>query len=436
MTSPSPALAATSFAPHSAGLPFLDGGVASQPPGSTPAPISSTRVTVLPRAEGDGASLHLVREGRPRYEPIRPIASGGMGEVVLVHDQDIARPVAIKRLLPELADTSALLRFVEEIRTIGQLEHPNIVPIHDVGVDEQGRYFFVMKYIEGETLAAILERLRAGDPEYHRHYTVERRLEIFLGVLNALAFAHSRGILHRDIKPANVMVGRFGEVVVMDWGIAKAFGDAAASSSPNGHDRGDRLTPVAPSGERPVLQRPSSAPERPLATRLGAFVGTPSYMAPEQALGKNDELDGRSDLYSATVLLHELMTLRHYLGEQPSVEATLAAVAGDDVSFRTLLAQRHPHQAALPAELMYSLARGLQKDPARRFQTAGEMIEELQDVLEGRGTVRCQVTLTKRMLREMGRFVDRHPRLAMLAVLGMFVSVAFTSLALVRTVLA
>ncbi len=119
-------------------------------------------------------------------------------------------------------------------------------------------------------------------------------------------------------------------------------------------------------------------------------------MAPEQALGKNDELDARTDLYSATVLLHELVTLRHYLGERPSVEATLAAIVGEDVSIRRLLSDRHPHQAALPAELMYTVAKGLQKDPARRFQTAGEMIEELQDVLEGRAAVRCEVTLTKR----------------------------------------
>ncbi len=406
MTSPSPALARTSFAPYSS--PPL--------PASTPPPISSTR-TVLPHAEGDGTSLHLVRDERPRYQPVRPIATGGMGEVVLMHDQDIARPVAVKRLLPELADTSALLRFVEEIRVIGQLEHPNIVPIHDVGVDEEGRYFFVMKYVEGETLADILARLRDGDADYHRHYTIERRLEIFVGVLNALAFAHSRGILHRDIKPANVMVGRFGEVVVMDWGIAKAFQGA-------------------PSRDPDALSAPSSQPERLVATRVGAFVGTPSYMAPEQALGKNDELDARSDLYSATVLLHELVTLRHYLGERLSVEATLAAVVGEDVSVRALLADRHPHQGALPAELMYSVARGLQKDPGRRFQTAAEMIEELQGVLEGRGAVRCEVTATKRVLREMGRFIDRHPRLSMVAVLGVLVSVVFTSLSLVRTVLA
>src|SRR5262249_21741036 len=135
--------------PLSSSVPVTMGGDPPYPPAQpvSASPQSTTRVTVLPRAvtpDGAAGALRLVREERPRYEPIRPIAAGGMGEVVLVHDQDIARPVAIKRLLPEMADTDALLRFVEEIRTIGQLEHPNIVPIHDVGVDEEGRYFFVM----------------------------------------------------------------------------------------------------------------------------------------------------------------------------------------------------------------------------------------------------------------------------------------------------
>ena len=218
---------------HPAMPPATLGGT---PPASS-GPMSSTRVTVLPRVENEGEAVRLVRDERARYEPIRQLGMGGMGEVVLVHDQDIARPVAIKRLLPELDDAATLVRFVDEIRTVGQLEHPNIVPIHDVGVDEQGRYFFVMKYVEGETLEAIIEKLRAGDAAYHKRYTIERRMEIFLGVLHALEFAHSHGIVHRDIKPANVMVGRYGEVVLMDWGIAKPM--AAARDS----RRGPRPTP-------------------------------------------------------------------------------------------------------------------------------------------------------------------------------------------------
>ena len=403
------------------GAPPVDArGLRPEMPGSAPEPpASGTRVTVLPRAEaGDArdAVVRLVREERERYAPVRPIATGGMGEVVLMHDQDIARPVAVKRLLPEIADASALLRFADEVRTIGQLEHPNIVPIHDVGVDADGRYFFVMKYIEGDTLAAVLERLRAGDPEAHRVYTMERRVEIVLGVLHALELAHSRGILHRDIKPSNVMIGRYGEVVVMDWGIAKPFHVEAAAHR------------EAPAGEGAPVSS-----DRPLATRAGAYVGTPSYMAPEQALGKNDELDTRSDLYSVAVLLHELLTLEHYLGEQPSVEATLAAVVSIEPSRRELFADPHPMQARVPWELRYVVTKGLEKDPARRFQSAGEMIEALRRSLEGRGGVHCQVTLIKRMLREMARLVDRHPAIALLAMLAVTASVVFTGLTVVRS---
>ena len=172
-----------------------------------------------------------------------------------------------------------------------------------------------------------------------------------------------------------------------------------------------------------------------LATRAGAFVGTPSYMSPEQALGHNDELDGRSDLYSAAVLFHELISLRHYLGEKASLEEMLASVVGDEVSLRQLVTERHVHQPAPPAELLHIAAKGLQKEPSRRFQSAGEMIDALELVREGRGTVQCSATLTKRMLRELGRFVDRHPKLAMLSLLTIAASLVFTGLMLVRTVI-
>src|SRR4029077_11444666 len=125
---------------------------------------------------------------RTRYEPSKVLGAGGMGEVVLVSDHDIDRKVAIKRLLPELTDQATLARLVDEIRTVGRLEHPNIVPIHDVGVDEAGRYFFVMKYVEGETLETIIEKLAARDPAYTARFSVEARIEIFLGLLHALEY--------------------------------------------------------------------------------------------------------------------------------------------------------------------------------------------------------------------------------------------------------
>jgi len=136
----------------------------------------------------------------------------------LAQDRDIGRKVALKRLhTPHdhggTPSPSSLARFVDEVRTVGQLEHPNIVPIHDVGVDEAGNYFFVMKYVDGVTLEDVVEKLKAGEPDAVARYTIARRVEMFVGILRALEYAHQRGIIHRDLKPANVMVGDNGEVI-------------------------------------------------------------------------------------------------------------------------------------------------------------------------------------------------------------------------------
>ncbi|MBK8697929.1 MAG: serine/threonine protein kinase [Deltaproteobacteria bacterium] len=176
-----------------------------------------SRSTVLPTWDG-GA---VFREGQLRYERLQSLGEGGMGEVSLARDHDIERRVAIKRLRPEHANTSALLRFAQEVRTIGSLEHPNIVPVHDVGIDEEGQHYFVMKYVEGETLESVIEKLQAHDPATERRFPIEARAQLFLGILRAVQYAHARGIIHRDIKPANIMVGPYGEVMLMDWGLAR-----------------------------------------------------------------------------------------------------------------------------------------------------------------------------------------------------------------------
>ncbi|MFT3769475.1 MAG: serine/threonine-protein kinase [Minicystis sp.] len=416
--------AATLFAPASGAHPTafaatLAAGTA--PPSSTfTPPQSSTRTTVLPRIDGEGGDIRLQTEARSRYEPVKLLGAGGMGEVVLVEDQDIARRVAVKRLLPEMTEPSVLARFVDEIRIVGRLEHPNIVPIHDVGVDEMGRYFFVMKYVEGENLESIIDKLAAGDPEYLRTYTYERRIEIFIGILRALEYAHAHGIVHRDVKPANVMIGRYGEVVLMDWGVAKSMA--------SGRD------PVAgPDGE---LGADSTKRGRLFATRVGSVIGTPAYMSPEQARGENDKVDARCDLYSAAALFHELISLRHYLAGETTLEAVLASVGTKQQSLAELHAARHPDHPHPPAELVHFVHKGLALDPSRRFQAASEMIVSLQNILEGRIDVQCYVTLTKRMSREMGRFVDRRPRVALMAMLGLFATVLFAFVQLARLALA
>lgn len=360
------------------GLPTSPGS-----PGST-----LGRSTVLPRVESVGESIRIVHAQRDRYVRLKVLGQGGMGEVLLARDEDIDRTVAVKQLLPGTTDAAGLARFVEEVRTIGRLEHPNIVPIHDVGVDEQGRYFFVMKYVEGETLEQIIERLAAGDPDYHRRYPFEVRMELCIGLLRALQFAHNKGVVHRDVKPANVMVGRYGEVVLMDWGVAKPL------------DAGHEL----PTVETP---EPSSERQRMFHTRQGALVGTPAYMSPEQAQGK--PVDERSDVYSAVVLIDELMSLQHYCAHATTLPAMLQAVVHEPPAFFKLAARRSTAQGPMPAELAHLVHKGLEKDPAQRFQSATEVIDRLYEILEGKVRVQCQITFTKRMFREAGRLVDRRP---------------------------
>ena len=400
LASASTAFGATALAEEPAPPSVGSAGAAFAPP------ANATRITVLPRVEGNGDVVHLHPESKLRYEPVKLLGAGGMGEVVLVQDQDIARRVAVKRLLPEMTHPSVLARFIDEIRTVGRLEHPNIVPIHDVGIDDLGRYFFVMKYVEGETLESVIEKLRRGDAAYHARYSYEQRIELFLGVLHALDYAHAHGVVHRDIKPANVMIGRYGEVVLMDWGIAK----------PLAQTRDLATMAEAEIGE---IGAASEGRARAFATRVGSILGTPAYMAPEQARGENDRIDARSDLYSATVLFHELLSLSHYLTDAASMEAMLATVAKEEQTMGKLLGLYHPAYGMPPAELLYFVCQGMARDPAARFQSAAEMIAGLENILAGKIKVQCHVTFTKRSARELGRFVDRRPHLAFFTLLGL-----------------
>jgi serine/threonine-protein kinase len=373
--------------PNSAGA--FDATVDARESAAQPVSTRSTsRTTVLPRVEWKGEAATIVTEGaaRPRFEAKGGLGEGGVGEVVAVLDRDIGREVAIKRLRPDVQGPATLARFVDEIRTVGALEHPNIVPIHDVGVDETGALYFVMRRVQGQTLEAIIEKLAAGDPLTHTHWTFERRVHLFRQLLDALAFAHQRGFVHRDIKPANVMVGHFGEVFLMDWGIAKPLG---------AEDHAAHRIDAAPQ------------PARVTATHAGALVGTPIYMSPEQARG--EKVDVRSDIYSLCVLLHELLGLEHYLSGATTLEAVVHGA--QHASAPILGLAPSPHQPPPPMDLGWFVRKGLEKDPARRYQSVAQMIDRLDARDEGKIPIQCHVTFAKRVSREMLGWLDRHPRL-------------------------
>jgi serine/threonine protein kinase len=238
-------------------------------------------------------ALDRLREGADapdlagtRYRLLERVARGGMGAVYAAQDQMLERRVALKVLDVPIPDSDLAHRLNREARVLARLEHPGIVPVHDVGTLADGRVFYAMKFVEGQRLDKHVESVPS----------LPDRLRLFLRICDAVAFAHARGVLHRDLKPANVMVGAFGEVLVMDWGLAKILRDPAPAETPADPDATIIQAPNAQPNETDTAQATA-------VTGHGTILGTPGYMSPEQARGDIAQLDQRSDIFSLGALL-------------------------------------------------------------------------------------------------------------------------------------
>ncbi|HKB39531.1 MAG TPA: serine/threonine-protein kinase, partial [Gemmataceae bacterium] len=236
-----------------------------------------------------------------RYRVLGEIGRGGMGAVLRSHDPELGRDLALKVMRGDYAGQSeAVQRFCEEAQVGGQLQHPGTVPVYELGRAEDGRPYFTMKLVKGETLAKLLKE--RSSPAQDR----PRFLKIFEQVCQAVAYAHSKGVIHRDLKPSNVMVGAFGEVQVMDWGLAKVLNPAATPERATQPEIG---TTVASAVK--VSRSDSGSAE----TQEGDVLGTPAYMPPEQALGEIGRVDQRADVFSLGAILCEILTAAPpYLG--------------------------------------------------------------------------------------------------------------------------
>ena len=326
-----------------------------------------------------------------RYEVRGEIASGGMGTVLEVWDRDVGRTLAMKvlsfRADPGPADPIALprrrSRLINEAQILGQLEHPGIVPMHEIGADAGGSPYFTMQRVQGRDLGEILREAGKGEAIGTRRAWSRS----WARVCEAVAHAHERGVVHRDLKPSNVMVGSFGEVYVMDWGLAKARGrpvpdvripqgDAPCRTDPL-PDRASLGTPASVHTHRPEAAEDATSSD--LQTLEGEVVGTPGYMSPEQAEGFLERIDERSDVYSVGAILYHLLAGHPpYDSDSRPARETLAAVRAGELEDVERAAPGEP------PELVSICSKAMARDPARRYASMAALASDLRAFLEVR----------------------------------------------------
>jgi eukaryotic-like serine/threonine-protein kinase len=319
-----------------------------------------------------------LRGSRYRLGPL--LGKGANGSVLLAGDDRLGRKIALK-LHSKGADLSAieLNRFCHEAQVTGQLAHPSIVPVHDLGLLPDGRPYYTMKRVEGTTLKDVLDSLRRREDRFEGVWTVPHTASVVLRVAQALAYAHDRGVVHRDVKPANIMIGGYGEVLLLDWGVARVLGQAVE-------------------GQEEVATWRSEGDED--RTIVGTIAGTPAYMAPEQARGDIDLIGPASDVYSVGVVLYEYVARRRPFTAR-DVRELLHKVVTDPVASPSLIegARR------VPDELEALIMRCVEKDPADRFPNGQALAEALEAFIEGSRRRAQAAELSERANRKSTAYV-------------------------------
>jgi len=356
--------------------------------------------TLMPQGHVLISSIDPAPDAKDKYTLSRLHATGGIGRVWLARDASLGREVALKELRPERADQPVVwARFLKEAQITGQLEHPGIVPVYEVGrrTDDQSP-FYTMRFVRGRTLddaaRAYHERRVRGEAG---PLELRELLTAFVGVCNAVAYAHSRGVIHRDLKPQNIVLGDYGEVIVLDWGLAKVMDEAEGDST---------ATAVE-------LDENSSADSRTVA---GQVMGTPAFMAPEQAEGRLDLLDARTDVYGLGAVLYDVLSGRPPF-EAPDILTLLRRVIEDPPK------PLHDIVSGIPLALEAVCLKALAKRPGYRYASAKDLVEEINHFLADEPVTAYREPLAARA----GRWARQHRTLvaaASVALLAILVGLA------------
>jgi tetratricopeptide (TPR) repeat protein len=362
-----------------------DATLAMVPAGSSSRAASSSATmatSVLKRLHGSGsderfaAALRskqdsLINANAPRFTLVGKLGEGSQGIVYRVNDRDCHREVACKVLTYSTSDPEEVSRFIHEAQVTAQLEHPGVVPIHDLGELRDGTVYYTMKRVDGVSLQDLLTA-KGGKAE-HRYDL----LEVFLRVCETMAFAHSRGVIHRDLKPRNIMVGPFGEVLVLDWGLAKVV----------------NCVDVA----RPMGTMRSFPEADAYRTLNGTAVGTPAYMSPEQAMGEVDTLDRRCDVYSLGVILYEILA-----GASPYVRGEARKVMHQVSHGMWTRIDARRDCPPLPRALVAIVHRAMAFERAERYQTVEQLSGDLRAFISGAAVSVYRETALERTMRVLG----------------------------------
>ena len=349
----------------------------------------------LPTLTLGGNTLEsLPQKSGKRYRFLRTIGFGGMKSVLLVYDRELRRNVAMATM-PDWRERQPAVvnRFIMEARITARLEHPNIVPVHDIGRDMNGTPYFTMKYLKGHTLASIIRKLKAGDPETVATHPLTKLLRIYLRICNAIAFAHSQGFIHLDLKPENIHVGEFGEVQVIDWGLARAI---------NRPEDEGKVRPEKNNGANSSVSATG-------LTKDGIAKGTPGFMAPEQAAGKNREKDQRTDIYTLGCILYTILTFEKPLAGRKVKEVLRATIKGNIRAPRELENPQWPIPIALEAICL----KAMERFPENRYQSVYELRQDIIAFSSGYATKAEEAGALKRF----ALFIQRNALVAVIILL-------------------